>query len=142
METPVGMKCSSCGTAPLPAIYRLGPGALAVVVMVAAVLGAASGALTFIWRLGFLTIFLGPLAGGLIGEAASRAAGWKRGKTMATAAAIACGVGIVLLGPQVAAVLAGGRLIPAPVVLAILTFRPFFLLFAALAIIAAFWRIR
>jgi uncharacterized protein involved in response to NO len=39
-------------------------------------------------------------------------------------------------------VLAGSRPAPAPVVLAVLTFRPFFLLFAALAIIAAFWRIR
>lgn len=142
VETPVGMKCPDCGTAPLPAIYRLGPGALAVVVTVAAALGAAAGALVFTWRLGFLTIFLGPLAGGLIGEAASRAAGWKRGKAMATSAAVACGVGIVLLGPQVATVLAGGRLVPAPVVLAVLTFRPFFLLFAALAIIAAFWRTR
>jgi hypothetical protein len=61
---------------------------------------------------------------------------------VATTAAIACGVGIVLLGPQVAAVLAGGRPVPAPVILAVLTFRPFFLLFAALAIVAAFWRTR
>ena len=36
VETPGGMKCRSCGIAPLPAIYRVGPGALAIAVTVAA----------------------------------------------------------------------------------------------------------
>ena len=142
VETPGGMKCRSCGIAPLPAIYRVGPGALAIAVTVAATLGALAGAFLFMWRLGFFAIFLGPFVGGLIGEAASRAAGWKRGRTMAASAAIACGVGIVLLGPQVAVALAGGVVVPAPSLLALLTYRPFFLLFAGLAIIAAFWRTR
>lgn len=142
VETPSGMKCPGCGIAPLPRVYQMGPGAIAVAVSVAVALGAFAGAFLFTWRLGFLAIFLGPVVGGLIGEAASRAAGWKRGRTMAATGAIACGVGIVLFGPQVAVALAGGSVIPLPSVLALLTYRPFFLLFAALAIVAAFWRTR
>lgn len=142
VETPVGMKCPDCGRLPLPAVYRMSPGAMAVAVSVAAVLGALAGAFLFLWRLGFLTIFLGPFVGGLIGEAASRAAGWKRGRTMALTAAVACGVGILLLGPQVAVALAAGAVAPLPTVLALVTFRPFFMLFAGLAIVSTFWRTR
>lgn len=141
VETPGGMKCPVCGIAPLPAIYRMGPGAIAIAVTVAAVLGALAGAFLFVWRVGFLAIFLAPFVGGLIGEAASRAAGWKRGRTMAITAATACGVGIVLLGPYVAE-LAGGTVVSMPSVLALLTYRPFFLLFAGLAVMAIFWRTR
>lgn len=142
VETPVGMKCLDCGQLPLPAVYRMGPGTIAVAVGVAAVLGALAGAFLFTWRLGFLAIFLGPFVGGVIGEAASRAAGWKRGRTMAVTAAIACGIGIVLLGPQVAVALAAGTIAPARAVLALVTYRPFFLLFALLAVVSAFWRTR
>lgn len=142
VETPVGMKCPDCGRLPLPAVYRMSPGAIAVVVIVAALLGALAGALLFTWRLGFLTIFLGPFIGGVIGEAASRAAGWKRGRTMAITAAIACGLGIVLLGPQVAVALAAGTVASARSVLTLVGYRPFFLLFAVLAVVSAFWRTR
>ncbi|MDQ7844630.1 MAG: B-box zinc finger protein [Armatimonadota bacterium] len=142
VQTPVGMKCPTCGTAPLPRIYQVGPGALAAAVVVAGALGMLAGGILFVWRLGVLAIFLGPFVGGLIGEAASRAAGWKRGRTMATAAAIACGAGIVLLGPQVAVTLAAGGTVSPGSVLALLAYRPFFLLFAALAVTAAFWRTR
>jgi len=140
--TPVGMKCPACGTAPLPRIYQVGPGALAVAVTVAVALGTLAGGFLFVWRLGVFAILLGPFVGGLIGEAASRAAGWKRGWTIATAAAAACGVGIVLLGPQVAVALASGSFSPSPAVLGLLIYRPFFLVFAAIAITAAFWRTR
>jgi len=140
--TPVGMKCPACGTAPVPRIYRVGPGALAVAVAVAAALGTLAGAFLFVWRLGFFAVFLGPFVGGLIGEAASRAAGWKRGRMIATASAVACGIGIVLLGPQVAVTLASGSVSAAPAALALLVYRPFFLLFAGIAVTAAFWRTR
>lgn len=142
VETPVGMKCPDCGRLSLPAVYRMSPASIAVAVGVAALLGTLAGALLFVWRLGLLGIFLGPFIGGFIGEAASRAAGWKRGRTMAITAAVACGVGIVLLGPQVAVALAAGRAISAGSVLAHLIYRPFFLLFAVLAAAAAFWRAR
>jgi len=142
VQTPVGMKCPTCGTAPLPRIYQVSPGALAVAVVVAVALGTLAGGALFVWRLGFLTIFLGPVVGGLIGEAASRAAGWKRGRTMATTAAVAGGIGIVLLGPQVAVTLASGGAVSPGSVLVLLTYRPFFLLFAVLAVTAAFWRAR
>jgi len=142
VETPVGMKCPDCGRLPLPAVYRMNPIAIAVVVTVAAGLGALAGAFLFIWRLGILAIFLGPFVGGLIGEAASRAAGWKRGRTMGMTAAIACGVGIVLLGPQVVVALAAGAMAPVGSVLTLVTYRPFFMLFAVLAVVSAFWRTR
>jgi MFS family permease len=142
VETPVGMKCPDCGRLPLPVVYRMSPSAIAVVVIVAALLGALAGAFLFTLRLGFLTIFLGPFIGGLIGEAASRAAGWKRGRTMAITAAIACGLGIVLLGPQVAVALAAGTVASARSVLTLVSYRPFFLLFALLAVVSAFWRTR
>lgn len=142
VETPVGMKCQDCGRAPVPAIYRLTPWQLAAAMTAAVALGALTAALVLVVRFGFFAIFLGPLAGGLIGEAASRAAGWKRGPTMAAAAAAACGVGIVLLGPQLVAALSGVGLLSLSEVLALLVRRPFFLLFAGLSAVAAFWRAR
>lgn len=142
VETPGGMKCRSCGIAPLPAVYRMSPAAIAIAVTVAAALGAVAGAVLFMWRLGFLALFLGPFVGGVIGEAASRAAGWKRGRTMAVTAGIACGVGIMLLGPQVAVAVAGGGFVPATSILTLLTYRPFFFMAAALAALTAFWRTR
>jgi len=142
VETPVGMKCRSCGTAPLPAVYRVGPAGLVIAIAVGVALGALAGGVVLLWRLGFFTLFLGPLVGSVIGEAASRAAGWKRGRTIATAASISCGVGMVLGSPTVAATLSGGGISPLPVSLAVLALRPFFLLFVGLAIAAAFWRTR
>lgn len=142
VQTPAGMKCPDCGIAPLPAIYRMGPGAIAVSVAVATGLGALAGTLLFMWQLGFLALFLGPFVGTLIGDAASRAAGYKRGRTMSITAAAACAVGIVLLGPQVAVALAAGAVVPGPSVLALLVYRPFFLLFAVVAVLAVFWRTR
>lgn len=58
------------------------------------------------------------------------------------AAAAACGVGIVLLGPQLVAALSGVGLLSLSEVLALLVRRPFFLLFAGLSAVAAFWRAR
>ena len=142
VETPVGMKCQDCGRAPVPAIYRLTPWQLAMGMTVAVALGALAAALALVVRLGLFVIFLGPLAGGLIGEAASRAAGWKRGPTMAAAAAAACGVGLVLLGPQLAAALSDVGFLSWSDVFALLVRRPFFLLFAGLAAAVAFWRAR
>lgn len=142
VETPVGMKCPDCGHLPLPAIYRVSPGTLVAAVLVAAGLSAVAAALALIWRPGIFAIFLGPLAGGLIGEAASRAAGWKRGPIMARAAAISCAIGLVLLGPQLAWALAGGGVLSVGESVRLLAVRPFFLLFAGLAVTGAFWRAR
>lgn len=142
VQTPAGMKCPDCGIAPLPAIYRMGPRAITIAAVVATGLGALAGALLFTWRLGFLTLFLGPFVGGLIGDAASRAAGYKRGRTMSVTGAAACAAGILLLGPQVAVALAAGAVVPAPSVLALLVYRPFFLLFAVAAVAGVFWRTR
>ena len=142
VQTPAGMKCPDCGIAPLPAVYRMGPRATAVTLAVAMVLGTAAGALLFTWRVGLLGLFLGPFVGGLIGDAARRAAGYKRGPAMAFTAAAACAVGILLLGPQVAGALAAGGVVRPPSVLTLLVYRPFFLLFAVIAVLGVFWRTR
>jgi hypothetical protein len=143
IETPVGMKCPDCGRLPLPAVYRLTPSALVITVVVGAALGAVAAALALVWRLGLFAIFLGPFAGSLIGEATSRAAGWKRGPAMARAAAVSIAIGLFLLGPQIAWALAGGSgLLPLAANLNLLAVRPFFLAFAGLAVVAAFWRTR
>src|SRR3990170_5636688 len=137
VETPVGMKCPDCGRLPLPSIYRLTPGTLLIAVVVAAALSAVAAALALVLRLGFLAIFLGPFAGGLIGEAASRAAGWKRGPAMARVAAISSAIGLVFLGPQIVSALIGGRALSVEESLSLLAVRPFFLVFAGLAVAGA-----
>src|SRR3990170_799662 len=110
VETPVGMKCPDCGRLPLPSIYRLTPGTLLIAVVVAA---------------------------GLSGEAASRAAGWKRGPAMARVAAISSAIGLVFLGPQIVSALIGGRALSVEESLSLLAVRPFFLVFAGLAVAGA-----
>ncbi len=140
VQTPVGMKCRDCGRAPLPAVYRIMPWQLASGMAVAAALGALAAGLVLVSPFGVFAIFLGPVAGGIIGEAASRAAGWKRGPIMAAAATAACGAGLVLVGPQLAAAASGVGTLPWSEVLIVLVHRPFFLLFAGLAAIATFWR--
>lgn len=144
VETPVGMKCQDCGRAPLPRIYVVGPGSLVVGIVVGALLGALAGALALVWRTGFglFLFFLGPVAGGLIGDAAWRVTGGKRGPVMAAVVAASCAVGIVLLGPQLLAFGAGGGAVSPGELVPVLLGRPFFLLYASLAAATAFWRVR
>lgn len=144
VETPVGMKCQDCGRAPLPRIYLVGPRSLTLGILVGTLLGTLSGALVLLWRTGFglLLLFLGPVAGGFIGDAAGRVAGGKRGPVMAAAVAASCAVGTVLLAPHLLALTAGGGPLAPGELVAVLLRRPFFLLYAGLAAAAAFWRVR
>lgn len=143
VQTPVGMKCRDCGVAPLPPLYRASPGALAAGVLVAAALGGVIG-LAALWvarAVGWLVLLAGPALGGLVGDAAWRAVG-RRGAAMAGTVAVACAVGVVVLGPQAAAVMGAGPPLGAGEVLTLVVRRPLLPLLAALVAVAAFWRVR
>ncbi len=143
VETPVGMKCRDCGLAPLPPLYRASPGALAVGVLVAALLGGVAGlaAVMVVRAVGWLLLLAGPALGGLVGDVAWRVAR-RRGRTMAGAVAAACAVGVAALGPQAAAVAGSGGTLDAGHLLALLVRQPLLPLLAVLMAVAAFWRVR
>ncbi|MBI4278738.1 MAG: hypothetical protein HY660_09800 [Armatimonadetes bacterium] len=62
--------------------------------------------------------------------------------TVAMTAAVSCAVGVVLVAPQVVAAAQGGLPIPVTGLVTWISRRPFFLLFALLATLAAYWRVR
>lgn len=61
---------------------------------------------------------------------------------MARVAVISSGAGLVLLGPQIVSVLAGGGVLSVAETLSLLAVRPFFLVFAGLTVAGAFWSMR
>jgi len=142
VETPVGMKCPDCGHLPLPAVYRISAGRLALAMGVAAAIGALAGVLALVVRVGFLLLLAGFAAGTLAAEAAGRASGGKRGRVLALAAAASVVVGALLVAPQMFAVFYGGTTLPWRDVAALLARRPMFVVFGLLAAGTAFWRVR
>ncbi|MDQ7820593.1 MAG: B-box zinc finger protein [Armatimonadota bacterium] len=143
VQTPVGMKCRDCGLAPPPPLYRASPGALATGIVVAALLGGAAGLAAW-WAaqaVGWLVLLAGPALGGLVGDAAWRAAR-RRGRAMAAAVAAACAAGVVVVGPQAAALAGWGTSLGAGDLLVLLIRRPLLPLMAVLMAVAAFWRVR
>jgi predicted RNA-binding Zn-ribbon protein involved in translation (DUF1610 family) len=144
IETPVGMKCPECGRAPVPAVYRIGPAPLAWAMLASLALGTAAGALALALRLGIglFLILLALPAGALVGAAAGRAAGGKRGPALAAAAAGACAVGLLLTAPQAAAFALAGVQMAWPEALTLVVRRPVYLIFAAAVVVTAYWRIR
>jgi hypothetical protein len=144
VETPVGMKCPVCGLTPLPAVYRIEPARLAMAIVAGAVLGGIAGVLALAIRPGFglFALLLAPVAGSLGGDVVSRAAGGKRGRTLATAGAAAVAVGLVLLAPQVVAIVVTGAPAAWSDVLRVVARRPTFLLYSILTLGMVFWRVR
>jgi hypothetical protein len=81
MQGPVGMRCRACGTPPRDPLTALGPAQLGA--GIAAALGAGTLAGLVGLQIGFFfSLCIGPIIGGLIGEAVLRATGYKRGPVM------------------------------------------------------------
>lgn len=81
MLGPVGMRCKVCGTPPRNPLHSLTPGQFAAGSAVALGAGTIAGFVGL--QLGFLlSICIGPIIGGLMGEAVMRATGYKRGPLM------------------------------------------------------------
>ncbi len=107
VHTPVGFRCEECVQAQRSVFYTAGIGDYAVAGLVALVLATIVGYIMTLlgW---FFALFLGPLAGGLIGEAVFRATGRKRGRQMWLLAAAALVVGAIL--PVIGLPLLSGRM--------------------------------
>lgn len=95
VRTPVGFRCEECVREQRAVFYTAGTGDYAVAGLVALALSTAVGyVMTLVgW---FFALFLGPLAGGLIGEAVFRATGRRRGQQMWLLAAVALVIGAIL----------------------------------------------
>ena len=78
MQGPVGLRCRKCGTPPRDPLTAFGPAELGA--GAAAALGAGTLAGLVGLQIGFFfSLCVGPIIGGLIGEAILRATGYKRG---------------------------------------------------------------
>lgn len=144
VQTSVGMKCEGCGIAPLPAVYRLSPGLIALVLLVGTSIGAVAGAVVLYFLSGFILmlLLLSPAVGALAAEGIGRAAGGRRGPVIAIASASSLAIGLALVAPNLLAVLQGGSVIPLGSLLLGLAQQPLFLLFVAGAALGASWRLR
>jgi hypothetical protein len=81
MQGPVGLRCKHCGMPPRDPLTAFGPAELAV--GAAAAIGAGTLAGLIGLQIGFFfSLCIGPIIGGLIGEAVMRATGYKRGPIM------------------------------------------------------------
>lgn len=78
LQGPVGLRCRECGTPPRDPLTAFAPAELGA--GVAAALGAGTLAGLVGLQIGFFfSLCIGPIIGGLIGEAVLRATGYKRG---------------------------------------------------------------
>ena len=146
VDTPVGMKCRRCGLAPLPPRYRLSHSMLVLGVgagtTVAAVMGFLVLAFPFIRALGFLLLFLAPVAGHVVGSVAGWAASGKRGPVIAGAAAGSCVAGMLVVAPELIGLMAGDSLLGPLDLLYLAGVRPLVAVFAGLAAIFAYRSLR
>jgi hypothetical protein len=78
MQGPVGFRCKTCGTLANDPLSTIRPTQAVLGLSIAIVLGIGAGFISA--RIGFLVIFLGFFAGGLIAEAVMRVIGIKRGR--------------------------------------------------------------
>lgn len=89
VQTPVGARCRECAQLRRLPIFNLTPAlflrALGVGTLVAVIIGALWSALP---QLGFISVFLGAIAGFLIGSAVSRAANRRRSVYLKVVAAL------------------------------------------------------
>ena len=95
VRTPVGFRCPDCVRAQQAIFYTAGGSDYILAGVVALTLSVGIGfVMTFVgW---FFAIFLGPLAGGLVGEAVFRVTRRRRGRQMWLLAAGALVIGAVL----------------------------------------------
>jgi hypothetical protein len=78
MQGPVGLRCRQCGTPPRDPLTAFAPAELGA--GAAAAIGAGTLAGLVGLQIGFFfSLCIGPIIGGLIGEAVLRATGYKRG---------------------------------------------------------------
>lgn len=78
MQGPVGLRCKHCGTPPPDPLTAFAPAELGA--GAAAAIGAGTLAGLVGLQIGFFfSLCIGPIIGGLIGEAVLRATGYKRG---------------------------------------------------------------
>jgi hypothetical protein len=104
VQTDVGYRCRECVGQQRAKYYNAQGYDLPVAAVIALVLGAVAGALAyaFLGRLGFfsflIAFILGPAIGGAIAEAIRRGLQKRRARGMKLAAAVACGLGILLGG--------------------------------------------
>ena len=116
MQGPVGMRCKVCGTPPRSPLHTLTPAQFGAGTAVSLGAGTVAGFVGL--QLGFLfAICIGPIIGGLLGEAVMRATGYKRGPLMWLLVGAGIVLGVLVAGvlqfvllPDVAAVAAGGGL--------------------------------
>jgi len=96
--TPVGYRCTECVREQQSVFYDNRPMDYPIAAVVSLLLGFA-GALGA-WLLGWLIIFLAPLAGGLIAETVRWAVRRRRGRYLAVicSAGVVVGAGLVALG--------------------------------------------
>jgi drug/metabolite transporter (DMT)-like permease len=81
MQGPVGLRCRQCGTPPRDPLTAFAPAELGVGAAAAVGAGTLAGLVGL--QIGFLfSLCIGPVIGGLIGEAVLRATGYKRGPIM------------------------------------------------------------
>lgn len=98
VQTPVGYRCKDCVRQQQAGFYNIQALDYVAAAVVSPVLGFAGALLT--GTVGWLTLFLAPIAGGLIAEGVQWAARRRRGRYLW----LICGAGI-LLGTGVAALL-------------------------------------
>ncbi len=141
VETPVGMKCREHGLAPIPPHHRVSAAGYAVAIPVGLVLSAIGSVLTLYIPFVLAAFIIGPVAGGIIGEAISYCTRWKRGPRLAAVAAVTVVVGGAS-APFVLLLVRGGVVLHGDAWRAAIVLEPLPLLFAALAAAAAYWRVR
>lgn len=95
IRTPVGFRCEACVRAQRSVFYTAGSRDYVVAAVVALILATIAGYIITLvgW---FFAIFLGPLAGGLIGDIISRVTGHRRGERLWILAGAALIVGALV----------------------------------------------
>jgi len=97
LQGPVGLRCRECGTPPRDPLTAFAPAELGAGVAAAAGAGTLAGLVGL--QIGFFfSLCIGPIIGGLIGEAVLRATGYKRGPIIRLLAVGGIVGGVVLAG--------------------------------------------
>ncbi len=108
-RTPVGYRCKECLGEQRAGYYTATPIDYAIATFVALFLGGVSAFLISLLPIGFLAIFAGPFAGGVISESIRRLISKRRGRYLALVATACLVIGgvLVLLAPILPFVFSG-----------------------------------
>ncbi|HEY7589396.1 MAG TPA: hypothetical protein VH723_00245 [Candidatus Limnocylindrales bacterium] len=97
LQGPVGLRCKDCGTPARDPLTSLAPAELGAGAAAAVGAGTIAGLVGL--QIGFFfSICIGPIIGGLIGEAVMRATGYKRGLAMKALTIGGIVLGVLLAG--------------------------------------------